>query len=219
MEDRKPLDLSTMPMAWRRVLAAVQQSYPSAVIAGGCLRDKDLGVRPKDIDIFIEVPNGRGRKPSEFNDEMAAAGWPTEIAYAESYENKRGLLAVLRTTFPGCSPIELIFMEKVELAEFDFGICQIKFDGQTVTRTADYHRDKRARVFRLVPDVSDESFLRSINRWASLKERYPEWRFELGSRASSRSPEVGLLLRPQGEAIIPLTHTLVRGVLDYPFKA
>lgn len=36
-----------------QALAAVQQLFPGAVLAGGYLRDKFFGRSPKDIDIFI----------------------------------------------------------------------------------------------------------------------------------------------------------------------
>jgi len=43
-----------IPNEWKDLLAKVQKIFPSAIIAGGALRDLDYEISPKDIDIFIE---------------------------------------------------------------------------------------------------------------------------------------------------------------------
>src|SRR5689334_11499331 len=57
-----------IPIEWREMLHTLQQAYPSAVIAGGCLRDLVFGGAVKDIDVF--VPRGervsRGLLPSSW---------------------------------------------------------------------------------------------------------------------------------------------------------
>ena len=44
-----------IPKSWRSVLSEIQKHCPSAVIAGGALRDLYHEVQVKDLDIFIEA--------------------------------------------------------------------------------------------------------------------------------------------------------------------
>lgn len=47
------MDHSIIPNAWKEVLAKLQILAPSALMAGGCLRDTICEVPVKDVDIFI----------------------------------------------------------------------------------------------------------------------------------------------------------------------
>ncbi len=45
-----------VPESWKVELEAVRKFCPSAIIAGGCLRDLYCGKEPKDIDFFALPP-------------------------------------------------------------------------------------------------------------------------------------------------------------------
>lgn len=47
------MDHSIIPPEWKKFLATVQQFFPSAIIAGGALRDLIVEKPIKDVDIFI----------------------------------------------------------------------------------------------------------------------------------------------------------------------
>jgi hypothetical protein len=178
------MEVADIPKAWRSALASVQVLYPDAVMAGGCLRDREQGVKVKDIDIFVpcestDVEHGRRVRRA-----MAADGWQDIDVVSDKTYNGERISMSLETKFPGCPPINIIVMPYA-LKEFDFGICQIEFDGKRILRTRDYHLDKRAQVFRLVPVVNDSEFVRSLERWSRLKEKYPSWKLNLGSRATT----------------------------------
>lgn len=184
------MTVDDIPRAWKHALAAVQVAAPEALMAGGCLRDRDLGVKVKDIDIF--VPSRYAGTPDEARimaDTLRSVGWKqVGMSVDKTYSDARRfkeLSGIIDARYPGCPPIQIIVgsfnMPKL-ISEFDFGICQISFDGTTLRRTSDYHHDRAAKVFRVVPELDDDSFIRTINRWARLKEKYPTWTFKLGSR-------------------------------------
>lgn len=178
-------DINDIPKAWRSALASVKLSYPEAVIAGGALRDREHGVKVKDIDIFVNDKTCS----ADIIRKLRATGWADiQLNGDDSYgdgASERQIVAVLDLKYPGCPDIQLIAMRQFKLEEIDFGICQIAFDGTRIIRTPDYHLDMQAKQFRLIPKVADAMFVRSLARWARLKEKYPEWKLHLGSRAET----------------------------------
>lgn len=178
------MDVNDIPKAWRSALASIQTLYPDAVIAGGCLRDREHGVKVKDIDIFIPCQSADSHEGKVVEDKMKKDGWQdVRCLHDESYNGSR-ISRSIETIFPNCPQINVIVMP-YQLAEFDFGICQIEFNGKRIHRTRDYIIDMAARQFRLVPKVEDAEFIRTIERWCRLKEKYPGWKLNLGSRSES----------------------------------
>ena len=189
------LDVNDIPRQWRSALAAVQLLAPDALMAGGCLRDREHGVKVKDINIFVPLRQALPDLARAFAQKMRDDGWQNvafsnDKTYGEPGNAGRPLAGIVDATYPGCPTIQIVAgawdMDRV-LPEFDFGICQIGFNGKKIIRTPDYGFDKARRVFRIVPKIDDRMFVRSINRWARIKERYPDWTFDLGSRATVHS--------------------------------
>lgn len=177
--------ISDIPKPWRSALASIQTLYPSAVIAGGCLRDREAGVKVKDIDIFVPCDDTSIQHGRNVEHALKKDGWrDVKVIHDKTYNNSRISMSI-ETVFPGCPAINVV-VAPYTLAEFDFGCCQIEFDGKRILRTRDYHIDVRHKVFRLIPKCTDSEFVRSLNRWARLKEKFPEWTLDLGSRAESR---------------------------------
>lgn len=50
------MDDSIVKPAWKKFLATIQSIHPTAIIAGGALRDTIIGNSIKDVDIFIKCP-------------------------------------------------------------------------------------------------------------------------------------------------------------------
>lgn len=177
-------DVDDIPRAWRSALASIQTLAPEAVIAGGCLRDREHGVKVKDIDIFVPCESVDSHEGKVFEQKMKNDGWHNvQTLHDESYNGSR-ISRSIETEFPNCPPINIIVMP-YSLIEFDFGICQIEFNGKRIFRTRDYVIDHGARQFRLVPKIGDAEFIRTIDRWSRLKEKYPGWKFNLGSRSET----------------------------------
>lgn len=180
-------DINDIPKAWRNALASVQHTFPDAVLAGGALRDREHGVKVKDLDIFISTTGMRDRYGAgTIVSKLQRDGWASvELNGEESYKDDggRGIVAVVDVKYPGAPDVNIIALKNFKLEEFDFGICQIMFDGKTIVRSRDYHLDAAARQFRLIPQVTDKLFGRSLDRWFRLREKYPDWSLHLGSRA------------------------------------
>jgi hypothetical protein len=186
-------DLEDIPKPWRHALAAVQVCCPDSMIAGGCLRDRDHGVKVKDIDIFVSSRSNESYHQVEnVLKDLRRGGWKdAQVDDEKTYTSTdRYISGLINARFPGAPPIQIIVgtfdIGKV-LDEIDFGICQIGYDGRRIMRTRWYNDGASAHEFRLIPKVNDEGFIRSINRWARLKEKYPEWKLHLGSRAEQAS--------------------------------
>lgn len=178
------MDTNDIPRAWRAALASIQTLAPDAVIAGGCLRDRDHGVKVKDIDIFVPCQSVDSHEGKVFEQKMNADGWQdVKTLHDESYNGSR-ISRSIETVFPNCPAINVIVMPYA-LAEFDFGICQIEFNGKRIHHTRDYVIDKGAKQFRVIPKMEDAEFVRTIERWSRLKEKFPGWKFNLGSRSQS----------------------------------
>lgn len=169
-----------IPAWWRDLLARVQLACPSAVIAGGCLRDRDNGREVKDIDIFISAVTMR-----EADDAMAAlrrtglvvSFVPSEAtAYPDDQHLEVVAIAdVLRFELP----VQLIFTDWPTsriVDRFDYGICRLAFDGKSVTRPLEYDGDREAKVFRLRRSRPTPVSMRgSIHRYARLVQKYEGW--------------------------------------------
>jgi hypothetical protein len=177
-------DINDIPSGWRELLAGVQSVCPSAVIAGGALRDRDNGRAVKDLDVFIRVGN--------FNDvaqaisRLADAGFEvsydetsTDAAYPEDQNLEVVQIADLHTRLVNI-PVQLIFTTwptEGIVDRFDYGICRLSFDGEKIVRPPEYDEDREKRVFRLRRDRPTPAAMRgSILRYARLtRDKYEGW--------------------------------------------
>jgi hypothetical protein len=187
-------DKADIPAPWRHMLTTLQMFFPDAVIAGGCLRDRDTGVKVKDIDVFMPAATSTENDLQTIAGVLRREGWDVSCHAATMYPQGMDtrVIGVLDTSYPGCPPIQIIvgewFTDRRLLDKFDFGICQIMYDGRDLIKTRDYDRDFVNAQFRIVTERSDLAFVQSINRWARLKGKYPTWTFHLGTRGSTTPP-------------------------------
>ena len=155
-EARKDLNI---PEAWLNMLVRIQLDDRDAIIAGGCIRDLYLGRVPKDVDIFTTaVPEWIEPQPSDMN-----------------YEGMKYVEAVVMHK---CGPdtFNVIVTKPVDkmdlLRSFDFGICQIGFDGRQVYMTQEFLWDVKYSKFTL---RHIDRYQRSINRYSRISARYAGW--------------------------------------------
>lgn len=183
-------DIRDIPFGWRELLAAVQAVCPTAVLAGGCLRDRDNGRPVKDLDIFIFADSDR----EAFGHINALTESEFEVSYDETYEgggaypddqNLEVIQIAALHAGPamenlGGLPVQLIFTrwDTSRIVErFDYGICRLSFDGENIVRPLEYDEDREAQVFRLRRDRPTAISMRgSIRRYARLvNEKYEGW--------------------------------------------
>lgn len=177
-------DINDIPVKWRELLAAIQAVCPSAVLAGGALRDRDNGVAVKDLDIFITARDAR----DAFDAIIALTAADLEVSFDETngdtaYPEDQNLevvqIADLHTTITSL-PVQLIFTnwDTARIVErFDYGICRLSFDGEQIVRPPEYDEDREKQVFRLRRDRPTPISMRgSIRRYARLtRDKYEGW--------------------------------------------
>lgn len=210
-----------IPKAWTYALRSVRNHFPEAILAGGALRDRHFGAKVKDLDIFVHGTKDEAQNAAKM---LEREGWHgVSFGFEETYAqgvSEAGITGIVDAEFPGAPPVQIIFMDRhVDqlLPLFDFGINQITYDGRIIHRSANFAADAVQRRFRIISEVSDSQFVRIINRWARLKEKYPTWQLDLGTRGSSPTPvtvTLNQVVKHQGKTLL---HQLATAQLGQPY--
>jgi hypothetical protein len=121
---------------WDKLLSAVKEIYePEYVcVAGGAIRDYLIGKDPKDIDIFVKLPEGNF-KVADMLENAQCLGWKhvAQAGFGAYNENKHQRLVFKAKVFG--RDIDLIFVVPQKTGReivdtFDFTICQHWYDGE-----------------------------------------------------------------------------------------
>lgn len=188
MEDMNPSPLlAQIPEAWIDTLSAIQAELdPEAVIAGGAIRDLDNDKEIKDVDIFlsssVSIAKVKKLLKSSFDE------WTDTPEYNFT---KEGTLPVRKgrhlkgscvgTSKGGVLPVNLIVVgddytpTSRVVDGFDFGLCQIWYDGKDIRATMNYQIDKERSQFTLVHCEGPERFQRSLIRYQRLVQKYVDF--------------------------------------------
>jgi hypothetical protein len=164
------------------LLSSVREISPNAHIAGGYLRDLDNGKPIKDVDVFVDsasdlneiseiVRRTHPKDGTNFEDDPTYDAHTGNIASSYEFLDADEILP----------PVNVIKIDNLpgmlkNIQAFDFGICQIGFDGNGVIKTDEYLRDQDNEDFRLVQCLNGTQYVRSMNRWERLRKKYREWR-------------------------------------------
>lgn len=138
------------PFVWEQ-LSTIQKDYPDVFLAGGYLRDRLLGLNPKDVDFFTFLPLLEGRSPdidkgdpthSQGGGETRVTGVEQVFDYAEVYAGKAPYEVQVIHLNPSFAPD---CFKAVEL--FAFGLQQILLNPDThaVDRTQAFNDDVTQR--------------------------------------------------------------------------
>lgn len=179
-----------IPATWKSALREIQSIFPHAALVGGALRDRDHGVKVKDLDIFIEASEPTYDALCAAQNLLEEKGFQTKLVDTSVYKDWFGvtkIVGIVETAIGSCPPIQLIFcdfpVDETLLYRLDFGCCQIMYDGRQIKRTDAYEFDRRRKLFRLVTGCDSRQMVRRLERWARLREKYPEWELDLGVMA------------------------------------
>lgn len=147
------VDGLNIPDQWIDILSDIQTNDLIAMIAGGALRDLSLGRAPKDLDIFTTyIPTDKNLDSTNMN-----------------YEGMQYVKAVVTYNVNLDIPFNLIIHEPCTniamLESFDFGLCQIGFNGREIIKTPAYDWDFKHGIFTM----------RRINRYPRSIKRYARW--------------------------------------------
>lgn len=181
-----------IPTEWLEVLRKVQRVFPQAFIAGGALRDLEYNRPVKDVDIFIPVPRTEGSieeqevaflsNISKLDDMFDHLVSPTIPVYFKNVTEdilKGGrLVESVHNVRIDDVHYEMILApeETCDIRTFDFSICQIKFDGDTVERTEAYQQTLADGVVLFnhdyrTPNRAKERIERMQNKFPDLEIR------------------------------------------------
>lgn len=172
-----------LPRSWMTTLDEIQKVCPSAVIAGGSLRDMAHMKPVKDLDIFIQA--GSIGEAKALNDQLHGvdtdgdeeAIYPAtmnEVVMVTDYNSDKNTTGL---------PVQLIYVNWLTsriCERFDYALCQIMFDGKELRWTDAYIKDKNNKTMTLVRSDNDNALARSVERFARWHEKYPEHKFVLG---------------------------------------
>jgi hypothetical protein len=173
-----------VPDAWIDVLGKIrsEQSWATATLAGGALRDTDNGRQIKDVDIFITYLSDNdhtGRLLSSclpnvivtaiehnvHNTSMVGAAGINHFVF----EQDGWKFEISQSTLPN-------FDYKVLLDSFDIGLCMIALDqNNKVYRAPEYKKDVANKTITIVRDTGGreldhaERIQRKYNGWAIVK--------------------------------------------------
>lgn len=178
-----------IPKAWRDLFALIKDHVGGVIMAGGCLRDRDNGVRVNDIDLFVPQTTGSEKDVTSLVPLLLSLGAQraevvNDRMYPEGVDNR--IIGVVEAKFVSC-PLVLQFVVGdwgVGIPDlfhrFDYGICMIAYDGKQIHRSPEYFTDQKAKLFRLCTPRSRSAFQKSVMRYAKLLPKYPGWKFDLG---------------------------------------
>lgn len=169
-----------LPPAWLNLISRVRSVLPSAIIAGGALRDLD-NMRPvKDIDVFYTESTDKldGIHAALDGEYRYSRMCPGEYLDGAAQE-VTGTVTFLSVDdrMPELNLIQLDPSFNVDsiIHRVDFGLCQIGFDQNGVVKTEAYEHDKLNRRFTLTRAETLEGTLRSLKRYDRLAQKYVGW--------------------------------------------
>lgn len=165
----------------------IRETFPNAVIAGGALRDLKMGKPIKDIDIFLSDTT------EEQIDAFLVAQNANQIyAIREmrcygAFSNKEVHRVLTYPKLVGEYDVEFIALDtqfENVLNRFDFGLCQIMYDGTNVITTSEFVTDVSSKKLTLLRCDNPDQYNRSMKRATRMLEKYPDHTLD-----TSRFPE------------------------------
>jgi hypothetical protein len=170
-----------VPQGWLDVLSKIQNEWPVATIAGGALRDLDLGRPIKDVDVFIPYSVDSFSRlakmmKSNFN------------VYVDKIEHEMGGICS-RLAVGAQAPSHFIFYyhgwkfevtQKLEayqqntiIDSFDLGICMICLVNGNIYRSPHYITDVTNKTMTVIHDTGGQEHTHA-NR---IEYKYRGWTF------------------------------------------
>ena len=156
--------------------------FPSAIVAGGCVRDEIFGKHVKDIDVFVSYEDAY-HYPDDplvsFTSVLERSGvkedWSTymDIPDVDSVYSIQPLTEEL--------PVQIIVMKQGllpldRLSKLDWGFCQVAWDGKQEVWMEGFSADYTCDTITLIYCENQKEYDRSMVRYERLKQKYPEFK-------------------------------------------
>lgn len=171
-EQQKGLDNG--PKLWDKLLEGVREIFEPewCVVAGGAVRDYINKHPPKDIDVWIKLPNSKPKTTAELLEEAQMLGWKDVFIKGnpDAYGKEKNIQTVI-TGYVFGYQVELILVpEKTPqdvLDKFDFYANQCWYDGtvhSTRLASVDIKKNQWTPMQELTP-ATKEHFNRVNHRY------------------------------------------------------
>lgn len=181
-----------IPQEWKDLLCKIQVVFPSAVIAGGCLRDLDHDKPFKDVDIFVPIYNTTDNTHAYLHDMLTDIFPTTQKDYDDLFLSPAPFTLLVQNDYDRCNlrdevlavykvydqsfDVDVIFVESdgkdPVFCTFDMSINQIQFCGRVVSCSGEYIDTKENKIITIINQDSDE---RRERRIVKLQEKYGEY--------------------------------------------
>ncbi len=177
----------TIPAAWLEALREVQKVCPSAVIAGGALRDLAFGGYPKDLDIFVPSEEVRAHpghmKPAEWNmkslllTQEYQVGMRDVVVAVSEWDVKYLVLPVqiIELAAPAGEGFGYTAVQRM-----DFDSCRVFHTGHRLVTTHEFRSAHEHCRWTLLLCEDEKQAARSLRRAERFAVRYPHVTFDLG---------------------------------------
>lgn len=191
--------MKKIPRYWEVIRSGVERTLGTKVfLGGGALRDLDLLGAPdvKDLDLFFECGDADaffgaqskltdlwGHPDEAFNVEQDYRTWSKIVVGAAVWRVEDG---------PDIQVIgrDIVGMTPHALAEtFDYGLCQIVWDGNEIAQTGAYLIDREHKRFTLRYTETPMGLAGSIRRYHRLKGKYPGYDVRVDTKCLVFAPE------------------------------
>lgn len=160
-----------------------------ALIAGGYVRDKLLGVEPRDVDVYLHVPHDDKRNVNArrgigylLRAHCGSKGRRLASAYeAEGYASAIPLLVGAAKFVTPLGYIDFLFTRHPVTPQrifdsYDIGLCMVSLDA-SYTATADvrFGRDRADRTITSYPEQLHTDYQRVLHKehLKKLQKKYP----------------------------------------------
>jgi hypothetical protein len=168
--------IDKIPGAWRGVLSTLHLAGIPAVLAGGAMRDLYCGREAKDIDIF--TLGLESDIPSKII-KCLKGSWDFKsyTTFTRGYEIDFVLERTAKRKDEKClQVIGVSAKSTLELIqEFDYGLCQIAWDGARIVYTQRFLTDFLNGTFTLTNVHAYDCAIDRYKTWT--KEKYKGWKF------------------------------------------
>ena len=163
---------SKIPYEWRTIFDRVFQIDSHAVVAGGAIRDLDHNIPIRDLDIFIRDKFSY-EVTEKFNKKSA---WTFSEVKKETDPKYKHIVKSLTVNI-NKTIVNLVFLDnknpEVYWKHFDYGLCQIMFDGSSVWYSDNYIKDRDRKTLTICGQIDNrEQFGRTLERYEKLKQKY-----------------------------------------------
>ena len=194
MVDLYKFDLD-IPQEYKDALNDVRKEFPHAFLAGGALRDLVFNKPVKDLDIFAPqvkwIDDDLDWLVLKTDPTLENQGYkmlPKDVVLTKqdstdfAWKNIKGS----DTYQKGDNiPVNVVVTDQSDticrrLELFDYGICQIAYDGNDVWVSDAFLHDKKESKFTyLISTPNMEQFEHNLSHFFRLKEKYPEFNLDI----------------------------------------